>query len=564
MTYTATLTTEQGPVLLTNDGSVLLAESDIPIVPYAPYPDPAISPTDYPILKRGVNLSGWYTLHGQNLIDSRDVAQIKAAGFDHVRLNVAPGWTDPLPSEGGPSEPVGIGWSPYDAEGAIPGIATVDAGVELCLTAGLAVIIDTHTTNTNDNERLLDPYFHSSEADPASYVLPYQDSYVAMWRNIATHYKDYPQNVLAYEIFNEPAFYGWETNWFDFRNRIVAAIREVDSLHFIISPLPRGGGTGYLWRNENVADAGHGFAVHSYEPFDFTHRLTDWTGISNKWNWVLNLKYPSSAMDGVTPDERPLYKADSVTQGAFDAYLAGIGYPADIPAYISAYIAANWTTGSYDWIANYVADYGAPRGNTRMFINEFGAFKPDRPMKAVYDPDGGYWSHPWHLLTGEEFIDVDQPSRSAYLSDTRKAWEGRTLGWTAFDYAGNFGITDLTGDTYWRDNGEHCPMYGGSWQRSFTLSNLNALLVNYMLITLTITPQDGGVLDDVSVTVYLHNTSTKASIYTDASLETPVDNPFVTSAEVNTFYVLDDGASFDFVVDGGNLCGTVTTSYIGA
>lgn len=476
MTYTAALTAETEAYLTTESGARLLAENSVPITPQPPYPDPVIKPRDYPGLMRGVNLSGWFTLHGQNLIVETDTARLKRVGFDHVRLNIAPGYTDPKPAEGGPSEAVGFGWDPTDPTGAIPGMAGVKAAVDLCLSAGLKVVIDCHITNTNDNEKKLDPMYHTDEPDPAAYVRPYQDSFCAMWRNIADTFKDYPQSAIAYEIFNEPQFYSWVTNWFEFRNRIVAAIREVDTDHYLISPLPWGGGVGYLWRNENVPDSGHGFAVHVYDPFDYTHRLTDWTGINSKWNWLLNLKYPSSAMQDVTPVERPLYKDDAVAQEDFDAYLSGLGYPDGIAGYVAGYVGSGWNYGSYDWIADYVAGYGNPRGNTRMFINEFGAFKPYRPMTATYDPDGGHWSHPWALTEGAEFIDVDEPSRSAYLYDTRKTWESRRLGWTVFDYAGNFGICDLTGDTYWRDNGEHCPVYGGDWQRAFTWANLVALL----------------------------------------------------------------------------------------
>lgn len=480
MTYTALLMTEDGKYLTTEDGARILAENTVEITPQPPYPAPVVLPRDFPVLKRGVNLAGWYTLHGQDLIIESDLIAIKKEGFDHVRLNVAPGWTDTLPAEGGPTDPVGFGWSSFDLDANIPGLPTVKYAVDLCLSVGLDVILDVHVTNTNESEKHLDPMYWDTEPDPVSYVYPYQIRFCLMWQKIAEAFKDYPQNRLAYEIFNEPQFYGFETNWFDFRNGIIAAIRQIDKLHYLISPTPWGGGTGYLWRNENVADSAHGFAIHSYEPFDFTHRLTDWTGINSKWNWVLNLKYPTAAMANYAIEERPLYKADYVSNEDFVAYLTSIGYPASIPDYVQSYIDQNWTEGSYDWIADYVADYGAARANAKMFLNEFGAFKPYRPMKATYDPLGDNWSHPWKLTEGDSFIDVDENSRSSYLLDARKTWESRNLSWTVFAYAGNFGITELSGDIYWRDNGEKCPVYGGNWTRSFTVRNLNALIPQYV------------------------------------------------------------------------------------
>jgi aryl-phospho-beta-D-glucosidase BglC (GH1 family) len=474
-TYTAYLLTESGSAILTEDGKYLLAENTVPIVPQPPYPLPIVKPRDFPRLSKGVNLAGWYTLNGAQLITDADLALIKKEGFDHVRLNIAPGWTNPIPAEGGPTDAVGFGWDATDVDGKIPGADTVDLAIQMCIDAGLEVIIDLHTTMTTDNEKLLDPqYHHQNQPDPVAYVRPYQYSFCVMWRRIAERYRDYPQNAIAYEVMNEPQFYGYETNWFDFRNRIVAAIREIDSLHYILTPTPWGGGTGYLWRNESVADSACGLAIHSYEPFDYTHRLTEWTGISNPRNWVLNFKYPKQ--NNAIPSMRTLYKDDSVTQQDFDNYLASINYPDAAQSMLDSFDAENWDTYAFDWIADYVAEYCAPRANIRGFINEFGTYKQPYPMLPFYDPAGGHWSAPWRLEQNYVAIDLDEQSRSAYLHDSRSCWERKKLGWTAFGYAGNFGISNIIGESYYRDNGENCPVYGGVWSRAFNVENLNALI----------------------------------------------------------------------------------------
>lgn len=57
-----------------------------------------------PSLARGVNLSHWLTYQGRQPVVQADMAMIRQAGFDHVRI---------------PFDPVFLGWQP-DARGGSP------------------------------------------------------------------------------------------------------------------------------------------------------------------------------------------------------------------------------------------------------------------------------------------------------------------------------------------------------------------------------------------------------------------------------------------------------------
>lgn len=81
-------------------------------------------------------------------------------------------------------------------------------------------------------------------------------------------------------------------------------------------------------------------------------------------------------------------------------------------------------------------------------------------------------------------------------------------------------------------------------------------------ITLTLTPQNGGVIEDVIVTAYIHGTSTKAALYTDSGMTTALENPFTTSEQSTTFYAVAAGGSYDFLIRYGSLGGHYWVSRI--
>ncbi len=105
---------------------------------------PTTTPSSVPAsrlahLRRGINLSEWFAQvydprgytkeHFQNWTTSADIALIKSAGFDHVRLSVNPQpMMDAARRHDGTAEYFGY----------------LDAAVRMILDAGLAVEIDMH------------------------------------------------------------------------------------------------------------------------------------------------------------------------------------------------------------------------------------------------------------------------------------------------------------------------------------------------------------------------------------------------------------------------------------
>src|SRR6202000_2171109 len=82
-----------------------------------------------PTLTRGINLSYWFTENGREPLVARDFDQIRAAGFDHVRI---------------PINPESLGVSLYDGEsgGVLFDFSGLDTAVGMARDHGLSVIID--------------------------------------------------------------------------------------------------------------------------------------------------------------------------------------------------------------------------------------------------------------------------------------------------------------------------------------------------------------------------------------------------------------------------------------
>jgi len=134
-------------------------------------------------LQHGINLSAWFAQvydpkgytkeHFESWTTSADIALIKSAGFDHVRLSVNP---QPIMDAGrrGESEQY---------------FGSLDAAMKMILDAGLAVELDMHP-DSDFKERLNQNDFVERFAD--------------FWRTVAKRYSSYDPERVFFEILNEP------------------------------------------------------------------------------------------------------------------------------------------------------------------------------------------------------------------------------------------------------------------------------------------------------------------------------------------------------------------------
>lgn len=139
----------------------------------------------------------------------------------------------------------------------------VDSVVEKAVDCGLVVIINMHN-------------FRSESQIPYS-----QEKYfLALWNEIAEHYKDYQDNVLYFEPYNEP---GDPSYWNSLIAKVVPTIRKSNPTRPVIIDVAdwaqiSGFSTLKLPSDENLIAS-----FHYYTPHEFTHQCVDFIEGAMAW-----------------------------------------------------------------------------------------------------------------------------------------------------------------------------------------------------------------------------------------------------------------------------------------
>jgi len=172
---------------------------------------------------------------------------IRKAGFDTVRIPIRwsnHAWDNP----------------PYKIEDDF--FRRVDWVVNKSLEQKLITIINIH----HYNEMMQSPEKH-------------RNRFLALWRQISTHYKDYPER-LFFELLNEPHGALTDSIWNELIKEAIKIIRETNPTRKIII-----GPTG--WNNVHNLnglilpdDKNIIVTFHLYTPFEFTHQGAKWVSPS--------------------------------------------------------------------------------------------------------------------------------------------------------------------------------------------------------------------------------------------------------------------------------------------
>jgi endoglucanase len=229
-----------------------------------------------------------------------------------------------------------------------------------------------------------DSDFKARLAKDDSFVQEFSD----FWRTLARHFSTWDKERVFFEILNEPELSD-RYRWYGVQAKLAAAIREGAPQHTMIA-------TGARWSNDDelvflepLRDTNVIYTFHFYEPTIFTHQGATW-GVYF-WHWVRRLHYPSS------PES-----AEKTAAGVPDAVdrLAVIRYGQD-----------RWDATRIDAEVAQVANWARQRG-VPVVCNEFGVYRD-------YS---------------------ESQDREAWIRDVRTALERHDMGWTMWDYSGNFGV----------------------------------------------------------------------------------------------------------------------------
>jgi endoglucanase len=327
----------------------------------------------YERLVKGINLAFWFWLPQtedqdiQTRFDDQDFNYLKSAGFTFVRLPVDLGYLlDELDAD-----------RIDDAH-----LAELDVVLDRLLAAGLAVVIDIHSTASPEVDS---PVFSERLEDDSDFP----PVFLVFWENFARHLDTRDPERVFLELLNEPVFEDNPEDWPPMLAQLVAAARRGAPEHTLLV-------SGAWWSNidgllmlDPLPDQNIIYYFHFYEPFPFTHQGADWAG--REVLTLHDVPYPASP--------EAIHNAISQADSNRDRRT------------IKDYGDEMWDYDKIQARIQLAADW-AERHNVWLLCDEFGAYG--------------------------ETIPSDQ--RALWVKDVRNALESFGIGWAMWEYDGDFAL----------------------------------------------------------------------------------------------------------------------------
>jgi endoglucanase len=328
-----------------------------------------------PDLHRGVNLSSWFANAPRQPLDNRDFEQIKRVGFDHVRLPFDP-------------EHFGFKLIKGRSEGALHGgYSRLDEAIAMAVKNGLRVVLDVHPQ---------DAFKLTIEKNSWA-----EDEFVAYWALIARRYKDLSDDMVVFEILNEPEYYKDNARYQKLAVRLVAQIRAENPTRWIVVGAVRGSAVDALHDLTPLDDARIIYAFHFYAPYMVSHQGIPMGFENMMLRYFRKVPYPAKLVDKGADFYAP--QAASATQAQNE---------------LAEYKTENWGAERIKENIRKAKEWGEAH-KAPVICGEFGVFR------AIIDPE----------------------SRYRWITDVRVALDESNIGWEVWDYTDGFGIVQLVGQT---------------------------------------------------------------------------------------------------------------------
>ncbi|MCC5830861.1 MAG: cellulase family glycosylhydrolase [Phycisphaeraceae bacterium] len=208
-------------------------------------------------LGRGINMGNMFEAPDErawnNPYQTGYFKKIAELGFTHVRLPVR--WEPEARSMVQP---------PYTIRPEF--LRRIQQVIDEALEEGLMVVLNMH-----HHEALF--------ADPRGQ----KDRFLGQWRQIAAHFKDYP-DTLIFELLNEPHGELTPERWNDLLVAGLRVIRQSNPRRAVMIGTAEWGGLSALAKLKIPDDPNIIITVHYYGPFAFTHQGASWVGPgSERW-----------------------------------------------------------------------------------------------------------------------------------------------------------------------------------------------------------------------------------------------------------------------------------------
>ena len=186
-----------------------------------------------------------------------------------------------------------------------------------------------------------------------------------VWKHVAAHYASNEREDIFYELLNEPDMTNGAVKspaWHAAAQEDVDSIRTVDTKHTIIFGDAEWYSISVLSKSEPLNDDNVIYAIHTYEPFIFTHQSASWAETKT----IKNLMFP--------------YDKEKWSE-----YSADFGVTKSTPSHIKNSLKNYNRTGSMEAILKSVvpAKKWAIEHNVPVIINEFGAYNLKTDKQSV-------------------------------------------------------------------------------------------------------------------------------------------------------------------------------------
>jgi endoglucanase len=305
---------------------------------------------------KGINLSSWLANAPRQPVYARDMAQIKQAGFDHVRLPFNP-------------EYYGFKMSAEGGDLSHMDFTALDRAIAMAGQYGLPVILDLHPGG--DLVETLEQY-------------PWAEAqYTALWKTLAERYRAIPDDALSFELLNEPQYYRAEARWTRLTERLLATIRALSPTRTVVIGAPHGSEIDGLPYLQPVTDDHVIYSFHFYEPYIVTHQGIH-MGFEDKMIRAFrNLPYPSDLANKAASFYAPNANNAAQAQNEFYDYISA---PWDAEYMASRIkIAQDWATAHHVQIV--CGEFGALRNH----IDPASRYRWIHDARAAMDAGGIGW-----------------------------------------------------------------------------------------------------------------------------------------------------------------------------
>jgi endoglucanase len=250
------------------------------------------APTSH--LGRGINLGNKLEAPSEGEwgppVEAWMLTTIKQGGFATVRIPTR--WSAHAATS-----------APYAIDAAF--LDRVTRVVDQALAAGLMVVLNIH-------------HYEEIFSDPRGQ----RDRLLALWQQIATHFRDYPDS-LVFEVLNEPNANLTPELWNTFLLDALGVIRQSNPDRWVMLGTAEWGGIGAMPRLQLPDDDRLIFTFHYYSPFEFTHQGAEWVSGSDAWlgtSWGSSQDRAAVQRDFDTVAAWAVQHTITVFMGEFGAY----------------------------------------------------------------------------------------------------------------------------------------------------------------------------------------------------------------------------------------------------